>query len=183
MWCFIVNNKQIVVNFLGEPSCGKSTAATYVFSKLKMLGISCEYVSEFAKDKVYEENETVVRHQEYVFGKQSFKIDRVTGKVDVIITDSPLILSALYNNDDSLGEHFNDVVLHKFNTYENHNYLLTRKHEYEDKGRFQNEEQSKELRKDLKSLLNKYNIDFSTIDSDVYNYDTIVDEIVRRLRK
>lgn len=43
-------SKQIVVNFLGEPSCGKSTAATYVFSKLKMLGISCEYVSEFAKD-------------------------------------------------------------------------------------------------------------------------------------
>ena len=73
LWAFYQNkgdvymSKQIVINFLGEPSCGKSTAATYVFSRLKMLGISCEYVSEFAKDKVYEENETVVRHQEYVF--------------------------------------------------------------------------------------------------------------------
>ena len=74
-------SKQIVVNFLGEPSCGKSTAAAYVFSKLKMSGISCEYISEFAKDKVYEENKTVFDHQEYIFGKQSFKMDRVAGKV------------------------------------------------------------------------------------------------------
>lgn len=174
-------NKQIVINFLGEPSCGKSTAATYVFSRLKMLGISCEYVSEFAKDKVYEENETVVRHQEYVFGKQSFKIDRVAGKVDVIITDSPLILSALYNNDDSLGEHFNDVVVHKFNTYENYNYLLTRCHKYEDNGRFQNEEQSKQLRSNLKFLLNKYNIIFSEINSNIENYNIIVKEIERKI--
>lgn len=148
-----------------------------------MLGVSCEYVSEFAKDKVYEENETVVRHQEYVFGKQSFKIDRVAGKVDVIITDSPLILSALYNNDDSLGEHFNDVVVHKFNTYDNYNYLLTRQHKYEDNGRFQNqnEEQSKQLRSNLEFLLNKYNIKFSTIDSNIENYNTIVNEIERKI--
>ncbi len=174
-------SKQIVINFLGEPSCGKSTAATYVFSRLKMLGISCEYVSEFVKDKVYENNKIVVKHQEYVFGKQSFKIDRVAGKVDVIITDSPLILSALYNNDDSLGEHFNDVVVHKFNTYDNYNYLLTRKHKYENNGRFQDEEQSKQLRSNLKSLLSKYNIKFLEINSNIENHNIIVDEIERKI--
>ena len=45
-------SKPVVVNLLGEPGCGKSTAATYIFSMLKMLGINCEYVSEFVKDKV-----------------------------------------------------------------------------------------------------------------------------------
>ena len=174
-------NKQIVVNFLGEPSCGKSTAAAYVFSKLKMLGISCEYVSEFMKDKVYEDNKEVAAHQEYIFGKQSFKMDRVAGKVDVIITDSPLILSALYNNDETLGEHFNDVVLHKFNTYENYTYLLRRKHKYENSGRLQDEQQSEALRKKLICLLSENNIEFKQVNSDIRNYDTIVENIKERI--
>lgn len=92
-----------------------------------------------------------------------------------------MILSALYSNNDSLGEHFNDVVVHKFNTYDNYNYLLTRKHEYENNGRFQNENQSKKLRSNLKSLLNKYNINFLEIDSNIENYNIIIDEIERKI--
>lgn len=175
-------SKQIVVNFLGEPSCGKSTAAAYVFSKLKMSGISCEYISEFAKDKVYEENKTVFDHQEYIFGKQSFKMDRVAGKVDVIITDSPLILSALYNTDKTLGEHFNDVVLHKFNSYENYTYLLKRQHGYENGGRLQNEQQAEELRNDLVRMLSKYNIKYQQVNSNIVSYDMIVEFIKERVK-
>ena len=54
--------KSIVVNLFAGPGAGKSTGATYIFSKLKMLGIDAEYVSEFAKDKVWEENERVLEY-------------------------------------------------------------------------------------------------------------------------
>ena len=87
----------IVVNLFGEPSAGKSTAAMDITARLKRNGINAEYVSEFAKDKLYEQNSEVFKHQEYIFGKQSFKMGRVRDKVQVIVVDSPLVLSIIYN--------------------------------------------------------------------------------------
>lgn len=175
-------SKPVVVNLLGEPGCGKSTAATYIFSMLKMLGINCEYVSEFVKDKVYEENETVPKYQEYVFGKQSFRLDRVKDKVDVIITDSPLILSALYNTDEVLGEDFNNVVVRKFNSFDNYNILLTRHHEYVEDGRFHNEKQAIDLRTNLINMLEKYNIEYEVRDSDMEEYNKLIYDIIIYLK-
>ena len=49
----------LVVNLFGAPGAGKSTGAAYIFSKLKMSGINVELVTEFAKDKVWEESKAV----------------------------------------------------------------------------------------------------------------------------
>lgn len=72
-----------------------------ITARLKRKGINAEYVSEFAKDKVYENNVEVFKHQEYLFGKQSFKMGRVRDKVQVMVVDSPLILCIVYNNDET----------------------------------------------------------------------------------
>ena len=53
----------LIVNFFGPPGSGKSTAAAYVFSKLKMAGVNAEIVTEYAKDKVWEENNEVFKNQ------------------------------------------------------------------------------------------------------------------------
>lgn len=66
----------MVVNLFAGPGTGKSTGAAYIFSKLKMKGFDCEYVSEFAKDKVWENNDEVFKSQFYITGKQVFKIKR-----------------------------------------------------------------------------------------------------------
>lgn len=176
-----MDKKTLVVNLFGEPGVGKSTAATYIFSQLKMNGIDCEYVSEFAKDKVYEKNTEVFKHQEYLFGKQSFKIARVSGEVDVIITDSPLFLCIIYNNNEYLHECFNQTVLDVFNCNENLNYLLTRKHKYQNEGRFQNEEEAGNVRKDIINKLEKYEIEYKQVDSNKETYDQIVKEIINKI--
>ena len=112
----------LVVNLFGAPGSGKSTGAAYIFSQLKIAGVNAELVTEFAKDKVWENNEEVFKNQAYIFGEQSFKMSRCRDKVDVIVTDSPLLLSALYNSDEILGEEFNNVVYRVFNSYENMNF-------------------------------------------------------------
>lgn len=168
----------IVINLFGEPSVGKSTAATYIFSQLKMHGIDCEYVSEFAKDKVYESNPEVFKHQEYIFGKQSFKIARVYGKVEVIVTDSPIFLSIIYNQNQYLKECFHQTVLDVFNSYNNINYLLTRTHKYDTEGRFQSEQEAQEVRKHIIDTMTRYNIMYETVESNKASYDEIVKKIV-----
>ena len=102
------------------PGAGKSTGAAYIFSQLKMHGINAELVTEFAKDKVWENNTEVFKNQAYLFGKQSYRISRCKDKVDVIVTDSPLPLSIFYNK----TRYFSIVISQKsvkfLNKFENY---------------------------------------------------------------
>ena len=95
-----------------------------------MNGVNAELVTEFAKDKVWEGSTEVFNNQAYIFGKQFFRISRCADKVDVIITDSPLLLSLIYNKDPVLGEEFNAVVRKVMNSYNCKNYYITRVKEY-----------------------------------------------------
>lgn len=165
----------LVVNIFGGPSIGKSTCATYIFSQLKMKGIDCEYVSEFAKDKVWEKNDEVFKCQFYVTGKQSFKISRCNGKVDVIITDSPIAIGAMYNND---NPKLNDAILYEFNKYNNLNIVLKRKYEFQQNGRHQNEQESIEIDNKIINWLQENNIPFKQFDE----YETIVNVIENNIK-
>lgn len=176
--------KTIVVNLFGEPSAGKSTAAMDITADLKRAGINAEYVSEFAKDKVYEHNEEVFAHQEYLFGKQSFKMGRVNGQVQVIVTDSPLLFNVLYNNDNEiLGEDFNKAVVRMFHSYDNRNYVLTRCHKYENEGRRQKESEATEVRCELLDLLHSLNIQYECCTSSEEDCMKIVNEIVKEVKE
>lgn len=171
----------IVVNLFGVPCSGKSTGAAYIFSQLKMRGINVELVTEFAKDKVWENNSEVFKNQAYIFGKQSYKMSRCRDKVDVIVTDSPLPLSILYNNDPTLTENFNKTVMDVFNFYENVNYLLLRTSPYTSVGRNQTEEEAEALKEPLVNLLENRKVPYQEVNGDCYGYEKIVEEIVERL--
>lgn len=173
----------IVINLFGEPSAGKSTSAMDITAKLKRKGINAEYVSEFAKDKVYENNSEVFKHQEYLFGKQSFKMGRVKDKVQVMVVDSPLILCAVYNQDAILGLDFNKTVLNVFNSYNNRNYLLTRNHPYESEGRFQNEEEAQEVRNQIIKKLEEFDIDYTLIVSSEEACEHLADKIAKEIKE
>ena len=56
-------NKTLVVNLFGVPGAGKSTGAAYIFAMLKMYGINAELITEYAKDKVWEENTQAFKNQ------------------------------------------------------------------------------------------------------------------------
>lgn len=172
----------VVVNLFGVPGSGKSTGAAYIFSKLKMAGINAELVSEFAKDKVWEETKAVFENQAYIFGKQSFRMSRCKDKVDVIITDSPLPLSIFYNkNKEVYGASFDKSVMDVFNSYQNLNFLINRVKPYNPKGRFQTEEESNALKAPMIEFLKSQNINYVEMDGNLQSYDVIAMNIVQRL--
>jgi hypothetical protein len=173
----------LVINLFGTPGAGKSTGAAYVFSQLKMQGINAELITEFAKDKVWENNDEAFKNQAYLFGKQSYRMSRCKDKVECIITDSPLPLSIFYNNDkEVLGENFNKTVLDVFNSYNNLNYLLIRTKPYNPIGRHQTEEESDELKAPMVSLLTDRNIPYTETTGDIDGYQKIINEAMKILR-
>lgn len=173
--------KTIVINLFGVPGAGKSTGAAYIFAMLKMNGINAELVTEFAKDKVWEENTEVFKNQSYIFGKQSFKMSRCDNKVEVIVTDSPLPLSIFYNHDNRLTENFNKSVMDVFNSYDNRNYLLLRVKPYNPSGRLQTEEESNALAKPIMKLLEDRNISYQAVGGHKPGYDLIIEEILSEI--
>lgn len=169
-----------VINLFGGPGCGKSTGAAYIFSLLKMKGMNVELVTEFAKDKTWEHNSKALTCQPYVFGKQSYRMDRCADEVDIIITDSPLFLSAMYNFDSDIEPEFTQTVIKKFNEFENYNFFLKRLKEYNPKGRNQTEEEAKELDNKIKTNLNKFNIEYEEVNGCKEGYEYILNSILSK---
>lgn len=154
--------KTIVINLIGGPGSGKSVCAAELFAFIKKAGRSCEVAWEFAKDKVFEESLRVLDDQVYVFGKMYHKIKRLEGKVEVIITDSPLPISLYYNQEES--EFFDKFVVEQYKKFDNLMYFIERNDwSYEQNGRTQSFEEAKEIDKRLRDLMRKYDIPFRSV--------------------
>lgn len=172
--------KPIVINLFGAPGAGKSTGAAMVFAALKQTGVNAELITEFAKDKTWEHNATALGCQEYVFGKQSYRLARCRADVDIIVTDSPLPLSILYTQDPALlaGDAFRQVVMNVFNSYHNCNYYINRTKPYNPKGRNQTEEQSDVIAGLTKQLLEENGIRYVEVTGDAGGYQEIIDDVL-----
>lgn len=173
----------ILVNLFGTPGAGKSSGAAYIFSQLKMAGVNAELVTEFAKDKVYEENKEVFNNQAYIFGKQFFRLTRCQNKVDVIVTDSPLLLSVFYNTDPILGDNFNALVTDVFRSYTGLNYFLYRDKPYNPNGRFQTEQQSNDMVKPMLEFLADHSVDYVEVFGNKQGYDEIIGDVLALLKE
>ena len=140
----------LVINLFGGPGCGKSTTMARLFADLKTRGYNVEMVSEFAKDLVYEQRQETMKDELYIFAKQHHRLFRVCDKVDIIVTDRPLLLTNIYAElylpDDIFKEDLIRLVRTTFDNFNNLNIMLNRDGiEYKTEGRLQDLEQSKEI--------------------------------------
>lgn len=174
--------KPITINLFGGPGTGKSTISAGIFSLLKMHDVNTELITEFAKDLTWEERNKTLSNQYYIWGKQYHRMWRVKNKVDVIVTDSPLPLSIIYDND--APECFKETVLHSFNDeFDNMNYFLIRDKEFNPKGRNQTEKEAKKLDSMIPLLLHKYNVKFKVKIGSYESINDITKRILKRLNK
>lgn len=86
----------IVISLLGGSGVGKSTLAAGLFHEMKSKGYNVELVQEYVKSWAWEGKPITQLDQPFIFGNQSQMEKRLYHKVDYIITDSPLILSPIY---------------------------------------------------------------------------------------
>lgn len=160
----------LVVNLIGGQGTGKSTIMANLFAWLKWHNVDCEMCSEFAKELVWEERKETFKDELYIFAKQNHRLFRCNGKVDVIITDRPLIMSVVYNraygNPDKVvwNTAYEYLIRETFHSYNNFNILLNRVKPFNPNGRNETEEQAKEFDKMFKEYLDMIDMPYIRLD-------------------
>jgi hypothetical protein len=174
-------SKTLVCNLFGGPGTGKSSSMANIFAELKWAGVNCEMAPEFAKEKVWEGSTQILSNQIYVFGKQLHAIHRVLDKVEVIITDSPLLLSLIYGSNEC--EEFKALVSKVYSRQRNLNIFLTRKKKYNPSGRLQSEKEAKKIDQSLLNLLEKNKIPYYVHDTGKESCEKIAKQIIEIIGK
>lgn len=161
----------VVVNAFGGPGSGKSTACMDICQQLKKLGYNAEYVQEYAKELVYDKNWELLdgseAHQFEILKEQVHRMDRLYGQADFIITDSPILLNSIYNQE--LTAAYSGMVQELHGQYHNFSFFVERDREsFQQEGRIHNLEESIVKDKEIQTLLKNNNIYYGT-----YTHETI----------
>jgi hypothetical protein len=85
-----------VINLYGGSGVGKSTVAALLFARMKMRELHVELVREYVKLWAWGGRKVRQEDQIYLLGKQSAYESMLYGKVDYIVTDSPVLLAGMY---------------------------------------------------------------------------------------
>lgn len=157
-----------VINLYAGSGAGKSTTAAGLFYNLKLQGVNCELVTEYVKNLAWQNIKPGFLDQPSIFGQQSKSEANLYGKVDIIITDSPLLLSPIYemfHNNQSIIESsvFSFIKSAEKRGVTYHHYFLERKKMFSSHGRYETEEKAREIDELVKIKLKEWNIPYTTI--------------------
>ncbi len=163
-----MKHNTVVVNLFAGPSAGKTTCAWEIAAELKKDGLVVEYVSEVAKEYVWDNRSDLLdgtlEHQKDLYEQQNHRVQRLIGKVDVIVTDSPILLNLLYLKEKNTD--FENKVITQFKAQKNFNLFVQRGKYFEAEGRIHDLSQSIALDKGVLDLLNENKIYYG-----IYTYD------------
>lgn len=168
-----------VINLFAGPGTGKSTTAAALFAELKYRGVNCEYIPEYAKDAAWEgRSKKFFKAQQLIYGKQSWRFDRVKDEVDIMITDCPLMMGLVYMPSDFPMPSLRYVIHEDYNRYENLNFFLKRNKVYNPKGRNQTEAEAKQLDQDIRDMLDRTDIGYRKLNFSRKNPKQIINEMI-----
>ncbi len=150
-----------IIDLYGGPGSGKSTTAAYMFALLKQAGVNAELVREYVKEWAWEGREIGPYDQLYFLGKQIRKESMLYGRVDVIVTDSPVLLGIHYarayspefiaNAIEFTADHF--ICQAARDGHEHVHVMLRRSKAYSQAGRYQSEDEAHAIDREVERIL------------------------------
>lgn len=169
-----------VINLFGAPGAGKSTTMLGLTYKMKMMGLSAENTPEFFKELIFEESSTAkFGGQLHILDNQNIRLARLKGKNDFTISDCPLPLIGFYTEEDYI-KGFHELTTNLFNQYDNLNYFILRKHEYESEKRIHDELESDNIAIELPLYLKEHGVEVTYIESCENLVDKIIEDLIAR---
>lgn len=153
-----------IINLIAGPGAGKSTIASDLFAAMKWRNINCELVTEFPKELHWDGRTEVMKDQVYMLAKQNRRQARLVGKVDYVITDSPLIMYPTY--DTFYGESYTELTRKMFSMYDNVNIIIRRTKDYHNVGRTQTFEEAVELDEKIFKFMDQEQLPYHAVRGD-----------------
>lgn len=170
-----------LINIYGGPGTGKSSVAAGVFTLLKLHRINCELAAEYAKELLWGQNLGILNYQWKVFGEQSYRLTRLNGQVEIILTDSPLIQSINYIGD-QYKEQYKNVILETEKEFSEVNHIfLERVVPYDEVGREQTEEESNKIANKTLEYLQTFANNLIVLPGNYISINTIANLILMKM--
>ncbi len=151
-----------IINLYGGPGTGKSTTMALVYAGMKLRGQEVEMAPEWVKIPVWAGNLDVLEDQLYITAKQNHILNRLYGRVEVIVTDAPLLQGLVYCQNPTVQE----VIRESVRCYRNEHVFLNRVKPFRQRGRVQDEGKSLRLDFEIESMLTEEVESFVTIPAD-----------------
>lgn len=181
----------IVINAFAGPGAGKTVSCMDICSELKKRGYNAEYVQEYAKEIVYDKNYELLdgseANQFKILKEQLHRMDRLYEETDFIVTDSPILLNAIYNKEPT--KEYLDMIDELYAHYNNFSYFVQRDaSHFQKEGRIHNLQESQQKDEEIKSMLSDHGIYYGTyphnrimkvVDNSIVTYNRINQEKIQ----
>lgn len=153
---------------LGGSGIGKSTVAAGLYYHMKLKKANVELVREYVKTLAWQGAKIGQFDQVNIFGEQCKLEHTLYGKVDYIVTDSPVILAPVYEyfyHKDSMMEEAAIKFIKKANDsgVKHLNFLLQRNKSYDQRGRYQTEAEARTVDSMAVEFFHKHGIKYEVI--------------------
>ena len=161
-----------VINIIGGPGCDKSLFTAAIILYLNLHHKTVEQIPDFAKSLVWQKDYEALKNQ-YNIAQQQFRmLELLDGQVQYLVTESSLPQIMYYN------EHYPDnicdiaktrkQILEWYKQHNNINVMVERsERKYVHTGRFQDEEQAKEVDRGMRALLRREGITFTPLKPEI----------------
>lgn len=149
--------------------------------ELKTLGINVEFAYEYAKELVFTKRWETFKDQVYMFGKQRNIIYNKVGQADVIISECPILLSPVY--DEEKRRSLIDLVLNEYRKVPNQYNVFVKRlnRKFVKEGRIHDEKGAKKVDKAVKAFLDKNKIPYHEMECSKANVQHIVRVVFEQL--
>ena len=161
-----------VINIIGGPGCDKSLFTAAIILYLNLHNKTVEQIPDFAKSLVWQKDYEALKNQ-YNIAQQQFRmIELLDGQVQFLVTECSLPQILYYN------EHHPDnicdiqktrtQILAWYKQHNNVNVMVERgDKKYIHTGRFQDEEQAKEVDRGMRGILRREGIAFTPLKPEI----------------
>jgi predicted ATPase len=182
------NKSTTIISLYGGPGAGKSTSAAYLYYLLKAAGENTEMVREYVKNWAWEGRMISAYDQIYFLGKQARHESMLFGKVKFIVTDAPIFMSVYYAQafcTPILAEGIKQTVQAFYQQtledgHRHYHVLLQRAHKYASEGRYQTEDEAKEIDQKLDKMFADLKLPgLMKVNSDEKSLKALFDVIMR----
>ena len=161
-----------VVNIIGGPGSDKSLYSAAIILYLNLHNKTVETIPDFAKSLVWQQNFQVLKNQYFIAQRQFEMLNLLDGQVQFLITECSLPQVLYYN--ENYPDNICDVaktraqILEWYQQHNNINILVERgDKKYVHTGRFQDEEQARDIDRGLRGLLSREGIPFTLLPPDI----------------